>query len=122
MKRSDTDVVSRIQVTLDDLEVFLHLPLALSLCLGLAIQGLVVFAFLLHSQLFMGCLHLVLILGLLVEGLPHFPDFLGDFCDPVAGEFIFDGWVDVHAVEEEGAHGFFGWFRLIGLLLGTPHD
>ena len=122
MKASGTDVVSRIQVALNDLEVFLHLPLALSFCLGLAVEGLVVFAFLLHSHLLVACLHLVLILGLLVEGLPHFPDFLGDFCDPVAGEFVLDGWVDVHAVEEEGAHGFFGWFRLIGLLPGAPHD
>jgi hypothetical protein len=56
------------------------------------------------------------IFGCLVDSLPHLTDLFGNLGHPIAGELIFDLWIDIHAVEKKCAHGFFRRFWLKSFL------
>jgi hypothetical protein len=105
--------------------IFLQSFLAFSFGFRFAVHRLVLFSFSGHSFPFSDGFPIVLLFDGGIENFPHLSDLFSDLCDSVAGELVFDLGVDVHPVEEECAHGFFGgfWFvvvfaRHVGIWVG----
>ena len=109
-----------IEILLYGLVRLLHLPFSLLFVLRLAETRLVVFAFLCHSFLLLRCSLFVLLLLCRVQNLPHFADFSSDVGNPIARKLVFDKWVDVHAIEKEGAHGLL-WRLRLGWIFPSAH-
>lgn len=101
-----------IEILLDGLVRLLHLPLSLLLVLRLAETCLIVFSLFRHSLLLFGCFPLVLLLLCRVQNLPHFSNLSSDVCNPIARKLVFDKWIDIHTIEEKGAHCLLWRFRL----------
>jgi hypothetical protein len=105
--------ISTVEISLDLFVVSFQLSLPFSLALRLAIHCLVILAFSGDSDFLCSSFSLIFFLFDGVEHFPHLANLSSDFRDSVPWEFVFYLGVDVHAIEEEGAHRLLWWLWLV---------
>ena len=102
-----------IQISFYLLVILLKLPFSLSFAFRLAIHGLILLSLPLNSFLFLSCLTIILLFFHWIKNFPHFSYFFSDLGHSIPRELIFNQRVNIHSIEEEGAHRLLWRFRLV---------